>query len=269
MPSLSHENNFLKNMRSGHLEHLYVCGNHATPRHVDFVAGTGLFTSIWFDLEHFDIPTQQLAVLTMVLRSYPMTTFARFKANDYQSVMRVLETGVGGIICSMVSSKAEAEHIVRWAKFNNPTPGPDEAIGLRGWNGGGIDARYGTLPVAEYVRQQNNEVALLCQIETQDALDLVDEIASVPGVNGLFFGPGDFAHNIGNLGQIGHPKVFEAMAKVGDACKRHGKFWGTLGIGRENYVKVKELGAGFICPGGDVRVLINGIRELAKVYMPE
>ena len=61
MQSVKRPNLFLEHTRSGKLEHLYACGNHATPRHVDFIAGTGLFDSIWFDLEHFDIPTQELA----------------------------------------------------------------------------------------------------------------------------------------------------------------------------------------------------------------
>lgn len=122
-----------------------MLGNHATPRHVDFVCGTGLFQSLWFDLEHFDIPTQELAVLNMVARAFPITTIARFKASDYQSVMRVLESGVGGIMCSMVDSAKDAQQIVRWAKFNNPAPAAGETTGLRGWNGGGVDARYGTV----------------------------------------------------------------------------------------------------------------------------
>lgn len=269
MHSPPRRNHFLDHVRAGQLEHLYVCGNHATPRHVDFVAGTGLFNSIWFDLEHFDIPTQDLAVLAMVLRAYPMTALARFKASDYQSVMRVLETGVGGIVCAMVDSADEARQIVRWAKFNNPSPRPGETIGQRGWNGGGIDARYGTVPAAEYVHQQNNGVAILCQIETEEAVARIDEILAVPGVDGIFFGPGDYAHRIGCLGQIGHPRVFEAMGQLAKSCQAHGKFWGTLGIGRENYQKVKALGASFICPGGDVRVMINGIRELAKTFQEE
>lgn len=259
-------NQLLAHMRAGEIEHLYVLGNHATPRHVDFVCGTGLFQSLWFDLEHFDIPTQELAVLNMVARAYPMTTIARFKATDYQSVMRVLETGVGGIMCSMVDSAAHAREIVEWAKFKNPSPAPGEITGLRGWNSGGIDGRYGTLAPAEYVRQQNNEVAILCQIETEEAVAELEAIVATPGVDGIFFGPGDYAHRIGKLGQISHADVVAAMRQLADACKRHKKFWGTLGPGRENYQQVRALGAQLICPGGDVRVMINGIRELAKTF---
>jgi 4-hydroxy-2-oxoheptanedioate aldolase len=259
-------NQLLARLRAGEIEHLYVLGNHATPRHVDFVCGTGLFQSLWFDLEHFDIPTQELAVLNMVARAYPVTTVARFKATDYQSVMRVLETGVGGIMCAMVDSADEARRIVQWAKFNNPTPAPGEVTGLRGWNSGGIDGRYGTLAPADYVRQQNNEVAIICQIETEEAMTQLDAIVAVPGVDGIFFGPGDYAHRIGKLGQISHPEVVAAMRLLADACRRHGKFWGTIGPGRENYQQVRALGAQLICPGGDVRVMINGIRELAKTF---
>lgn len=259
-------NETLARMRAGEVEHLYVLGNHATPRHVDFVCDTGLFQSLWFDLEHFDIPTQELAVLNLVARAYPVTTIARFKASDYQSVMRVLETGVGGIMCAMVESADEARQIVQWAKFKNPTPGPGEVTGVRGWNGGGIDARYGTLTPADYVRHQNTEVAVLCQIETEAAMADLDALVAVPGVDGIFFGPGDYAHRIGRLGQIGHPDVVAAMRRVAEACKRHGKFWGTIGPGRENYLLVRSLGAQLICPGGDVRVMINGIRELARTF---
>lgn len=259
-------NRFLAHLRQGTVENWYVIGNHATPRHVDFVCTTGLFESIWFDLEHFDIPIQSLAVLNMVARAYPVTTVARFKAANYQDVMRVLETGVGAIMCAMVESAEEAKQIVRWAKFNNPAPGPGEVLGVRGWNGGGVDARYGTLPAADYVRHQNTEVAILCQIETEDAVARLDEIVATPGVDGIFFGPGDFAHRIGKLGQISHPDVFAAMERLAASCKRHGKYWGTVAVTKESYAKAKALGAQFLCPGGDARVMINGIKQLAQTF---
>lgn len=262
-------NRFLAHMREGRTEHLYSIGNHATPRQVDFVCNTALFDTLWFDLEHFDIPVGDLAVLNMVTRAYPVTTLARMRAADYKSVMQVLESGVGGIICSMVDSPEEAMEIVRWARFNNPNPDTGETTGQRGWNAGGVDGRYGNLPAAEYVAHQNRETALLCQIETEAAMAHLDDIVAVKGVDGIFFGPGDYAHRIGRLGQIAHDEVLEAMKKVARACERYGKFWGTLGIGREMYLKVRALGARFISSGSDVRVMNLGMRELAKTFQPE
>jgi len=267
-PNSFRPNQLLARIRAGGVEHLYSMGNFASPRHMDFVCATGHFQAIWIDLEHFDIPTHELALLNLVARAHPVTTIARFKALDYQSVMRVLETGVGGIMCAMVESRAEAEQIVRWAKFRNPQPGPGEVNGERGWNGGGIDARYGAHAAADYVRHQNTEVAIICQIETPEAVACLDEIAAVPGINGLFFGPGDYAHRIGRLGQITHPDVIAAMTKLAEACRRHGKFLGTVGIGAEHYRTVRALGAQLICPGGDVRVMNAGLRELIKTFGP-
>ncbi len=261
-----HPNRLLADISAGKVQNVYVCGNHATTRHIDFVGETGHFPAIWFDLEHFDIPIRQLATLNMVAHAHRMTTIARFKATNYQNVQRVLETGVGAIMCAMVENAEEAANIVRWAKFNNPSPREGETTGQRGWNGGGVDARYGTISAAEYVSYQNTEVAILCQVETEEALEKVDEIIATPGVNAIFFGPGDFAHRIGHLGQLNHPRVMHAMETVAKACQRHSKWWGTLGIGREHYQKVRALGAQLICPGGDTRVMLNGIRELAKTF---
>ena len=216
-------NQLLAHTREHRIEHCYVIGNHATPRLVDFVSNSGLFETLWFDLEHFDILTDQLAVLNLVARAHPVTTLARFHADNYQAVQRVLETGVGGIMCSMVETAAEAGQIVQWSKFNNPSPAAGETVGLRGWNGGGIDARYGTVPATDYVAHQNRQIAILCQIETETGLKNVDAIVSTPGVDGIFFGPGDYAHRIGRLGQIGHADVLAAMRTVAIACDRHGK----------------------------------------------
>jgi 2-keto-3-deoxy-L-rhamnonate aldolase RhmA len=259
-------NQLLAHMRAGEVEHLYSLGNFATPRFVDYVCNLGCFQSLWLDLEHFDIPTCELAILNMVARAYPVTTIARLKATDYQSVMRVLETGVGGLMCAMVESAAEARQIVQWAKFNNPTPARGEVTGSRGWNGGGIDARYGTVPALDYIRHQNNEIAILCQIETPTAVAKLEEIVAVPGVDGLFFGPGDYAHRIGCFGQIAHPDVISAMRLLAEACRRQKKFFGTVGIGREHYLQVRALGAQLICPGGDLRTLRLGMDELIKTF---
>ncbi|MBI5688913.1 MAG: aldolase [Verrucomicrobia bacterium] len=255
-------------LRAGELVKLYVTGNFATPRHVDFICRTGLFDALWLDLEHFDLPTQEVAVLNLVARGHPVTTIARFKASDYQTVMRILETGVGGIMCSMVNSAAEARQIVQWAKFNNPTPAPGEATGMRGWNGGNIDAAYATIPALEYIRQQNTQTMVICQIETAAGVDAAAEIAAVPGVDGLFFGPGDYSVSLGLPGQIDHLQVRAAMATVAKAVSAAGKWWGTVAVGPEMFTRVFDLGARLICAGGDVKVMQLGVRELAKTFAP-
>lgn len=265
-PAASVVNPALARLRAGELVKLYVTGNFASPRHVDFICRTGLFDALWFDLEHFDLPTQELAVLNLVARAFPVTTIARVKAADYQTVMRLLETGVGGLMCSMVGSADEAREIVQWAKFQNPDPAPGEVTGRRGWNGGNIDAAYATLPAREYIRQQNTQTMVICQIETAAAVAAAAAIAAVPGVDGLFFGPGDYSMSLGLPGQIDHPQVRAAMAEVAAAARAAGKWWGTVAVGPEMFTRVHELGARLVCAGGDVKVMQLGVRELAKTF---
>ncbi|OAM87041.1 aldolase/citrate lyase family protein [Termitidicoccus mucosus] len=257
-------NRALAKIREGGVVSVYVTGNFASPRHVDFVARSGYFDAIWFDLEHFDIPTQELATLCLVAKASPVTTIARLKATDYQVVMRTLETGAGGLMCSMVADAEEARRIVSWAKFNNPQPAPGEVTGQRGWNGGNIDSGYAAHPAIEYMRHQNTETMILCQIEHTQAVENAAQIAAVPGVSGLFFGPGDYSASIGLPGQIGHEEVRKAMAKVAAAARAAGKFWGTVAVGPEMYGRAIEMGAQFLCPGGDLKVMTLGLRELAK-----
>jgi 2-keto-3-deoxy-L-rhamnonate aldolase RhmA len=257
-------NRALATIRAGVVVRVYVTGNFASPRHVDFVGRSGLFDAIWFDLEHFDIPTQDLATLSLVAKAHPMTTIARLKATDYQVVMRTLETGVGGLMCSMVADATEARRIVTWAKFNNPRPIAGEVIGQRGWNGGNIDSGYASYPVTDYMRHQNTETLILCQIESEQALAEAGAIAAVPGVDGLFFGPGDYSASIGAAGQIGHAAVQGAMEKVAEAARSAGKFWGTVAVGAELYERAIRLGAQFLCPGGDLKVMTLGLQALAR-----
>lgn len=253
-------------LRADELVKLYVTGNFASPRHVDFICRSGMFDALWFDLEHFDISTQELALLNLVARASPVTTIARLKAADYQTVMRILETGVGGLMCSMVNSAAEARQIVQWSKFNNPTPAAGEATGVRGWNGGNIDAGYATVPALDYIRHQNTETMIIAQIETEVAVADVAAIAAVPGIDGLFFGPGDYSVALGVPGQIDHDRVRAGMATVAAAAKAAGKWWGTVAVGPDMFARVHALGARLICPGGDVKVMQFGLRELAKTF---
>ena len=96
--SRSTGNPILEKIRAGRAVNVFCAGNFATPRAIDFLAGSGKFDVIWFDLEHFALPIPELAILNMIARGHGVGTIARVKAADYQEVMRILETGVNGIM---------------------------------------------------------------------------------------------------------------------------------------------------------------------------
>jgi 4-hydroxy-2-oxoheptanedioate aldolase len=256
----------LRKLQAGEMVRLYVMGNFASPRHVDFICQSEQFDALWFDLEHFDLSTQDVVMLNFVSRAYPVTTIARLRAADYQGVMRILEAGVGGIMCSMVKDAAEARQIVQWAKFHDPHGSAGASTGARGWNGGNVDSAYGNIPAVEYLRHQNAETMVICQIETEAAVAQAAEIAAVPGVDGLFFGPGDYSAALGVAGQLSHPEVVAATEMVAKAAQSAGKWWGTVAVGAEMRARVMAQGALLICPGGDVRVMNLGLKELLKTF---
>lgn len=256
-------------MEAGVVDRLYSLGNFATPRHVDFACRTGLFHSLWFDLEHFDLPIRDLAVLNLVARAHPVTTVARVNLGDYATVERVIATGVGGIMAAMVNTAEEARRIVEWAKVARLASAADSQLGLQRPIPHAMAGPNGTAPGGGRECQPETGFAIICQIETEEAVAELDAIVAVVGVDGIFFGPGDYAHRIGRLGEISHPQVMAAMQQVGDACRRRRKFWGTISLGREHYQRVRALGAQLIGVGGDVRVMHHGMRELAKSFADE
>lgn len=263
---MSPSNPILEIIHAGKTANVYCAGNLATPRMVDFIGRLGRFDVIWFDLEHFAIPIPELAVLGMIARGHGMGTIARVKASDYQEVMRILETGMDGLMCAMVEDEKEARQIVEWARFFNPAPEAGEGTGKRGWNGGNVDACYGNIPAQDYIRHQNTQTILLAQIEHGQALSKAREIAATPGIDGLFFGPADYAAGLGLAGQLAHPQVDVAMIQVAQAAREAGKWWGTLAVTREIQIRSRSLGAQFLSPGGDVKIMNLGLRELTKIF---
>ncbi len=120
-------------------------------------------------------------------------------------------------------------------------------------------SRYG-LELASYLRSANAETLVGVQIETEAALEHVDAIASVDGVDLLFVGPQDLTLNLGLLDDRKNPKVLDAMRKVVEACERHGRVAGTLAVDAEEKRTALGLGFRFVSLASDVRFLINGAK---------
>ncbi|MEO7799736.1 MAG: aldolase/citrate lyase family protein, partial [Opitutaceae bacterium] len=120
----------------------------------------------------------------------------------------------------------------------------------------------------------NTERIVILQIESPEALENVDEICSVPGFDGILFGPGDFSHRIGKAGQIDAPEVVDARKRVGAATRKHGKFAMTAGLiaplaqlVEEGY-RVINIGADVVALTGYVKQRLDLVRGLIN-ELPE
>lgn len=228
------------------------------PKLIEMVGHLGKFDAVWLDQEHVGLTIPQIEEATRAARSVGLPAFVRLSATDYASVMRPLEAGASGIMASMVRTASEVRNIVHWAKFH-----PE---GGRGVNGTGVDGGYGQYPGIEYFKAANNQTFIAIQIEHRDALEEVEEIASIPGVDLLFVGPADLSQSMGLPGQWQHPDVLAAVEKVAQACKSAGISWGILPRDKEHADHCRQLGCQLFSLGMDVWFFQRGLRDYLTMW---
>jgi len=181
--------------------------------------------------------------------------------NDMNAIKKALDTGTYGIIVPWVTSKEMAQNAVLYSRY------PPE--GLRGF-APGRPASAWDLPWNEYLEIANDEMLIAVQIEREEAVEKVEEIVSVEGIDATWIGPGDLSASMGLRGQFFHPRVLKAMERVVEACVDAGVAPGIAaggGVGRFgiDYVsKLIEEGFRFINVGGDLGLLGLGCREFLE-----
>lgn len=237
---------------------ILACGRVYHHNTLQIVGMTGGFHGVWFDMEHVGLTTNQLEVATLACKAYGLDSFCRIAPTDYASVSRCLEAGAGGIMAAQIFSTKQAEEFVKWTKF--------APRGYRGLNVGGVDARFTTLPAAEYTKKANAETFTLIQIETVPALEECDAIAAIDGVDALFIGPADLSQSLGVTGDFFNEKCINAIDKIAAACKKHKKHLAAVAFNPAHAQMLHEKGCRLISPTTDVRVIVAGLQAVRKDF---
>lgn len=245
-------------LADGRFVRMFGIGQLFNPKLIEIVAEHGGFDALWLDAEHGGLDMKDIELATMAARAYGLDHFVRMPANDYASIMRVLEAGAGGVMASMVRSPEEAEQVVRWAKFY--------PRGERGLNGGNRDGRFGLIPLPEYVAKANAETFVGIQIETQGAIDSVAELAAIPDVDLLFVGPADISQVLGVPGDFENPRCLDAIAGIARACADAGKPWGIVPRGADYAQRMIGWGCQMFVLGFDIHMVHDGVRALKGRY---
>src|SRR5919204_3344517 len=159
-------------LAQGSLVRVYGLGQLCHPKLVEMVGLLGGYDAVWLDQEHAGLTVEQIEHAARAARACGLDSFVRLAPTDYSAVMRPLEAGAGGVMAAQVRSARQAEEVVTWSKFH--------PRGLRGVNSTGVDGRYGTLPLLEYLRRANDETFVAIQIEHADAVEEVEGIAALP-----------------------------------------------------------------------------------------
>ncbi len=240
------------------LVRVFGLGQLCHPKIIEIVGYHGGFDAVWLDQEHAGLSIAQIEDGARAARGAGLDSFVRMAATDYATVMRALEAGAGGIMAAQVRSAREAEQIVRWSKFHPQ--------GLRGVNGSGVDGRYGTLPMADYMRRANADTFVAIQIEHADAVAEVDKIAALKDVDVLFIGPADLGQSMGIIGDWNHPQLWLAFERVAKAARAHGIHWAILPPNLPYARRCVELGCRMLSLGLDTWAVQRGLAAFLKEF---
>jgi 4-hydroxy-2-oxoheptanedioate aldolase len=219
------------------------------------VAGSG-FDWLLFDTEHS--PGDVLSVLPQLqaVAPYNVSPIIRPASNDTVLIKRFLDIGAQTLLIPYVQNREEAESAVAAMRYP-----PD---GVRGVSGLTRATRFGR--VDGYAKRAHEELCLLVQVETGEALESLEKIATVDGVDGVFIGPADLAASLGFAGEPDHPVV---VAAVEDAIKRIEKAGKPSGILTPNTSfahRCISLGTTFTAVGIDAGILARGTESLARQF---
>lgn len=216
------------------------------------------FDGIWFDMEHHAHSMETAQTLMRAARVGRSDMMVRPAKGEFMRMGRALEAGAQGILYPRCDNAAEAAEVVKWAKF--------PPFGKRGCDGGNPDMPYCTMPMDRYIKEANEQTFVAIQIEEEAALDHVEEIAAVPGVDVIFLGPGDFSSIGGYPGEFHHPKVIQAAERINAATKRAGIHWGQPALSLEHAKSLIASGARLIAHGSDIVLVKLGLEAMQQKF---
>ena len=167
------------------------------------------FEWLVIDIEHTSIDMETVQILITTIQVNNMKALVRVSKNEEVVIKRVLDIGADGIIVPMVCSKEDAKMAVEYAKY---PPAGKRGVGLY------RASKYGT-KFEEYKKWVDEELVIIAQIEHIDAVNNIDEILSVNGIDGTIIGPYDLSGSMGYPGEFEREDVKIAVQKVLDSCK--------------------------------------------------
>jgi len=230
----------------------------ASPFTAEICAGAG-FDWLLFDGEHAPNDVPSMLAQLQAVESYPTHAIARPPIGDVVLIKQYLDLGFQTLLIPLVDTADQAAQMVRGMRYP-----PD---GVRGVGAGSARvSRWNR--VENYFRDADEQMCLLVQAETRTAMENLEAIAAVEGVDGIFIGPADLSASLGHRGNAAHPEV---QAVIEDGIKRiaaAGKAPGILTSNNELAQHYLDLGATFVAVGTDVGILAKQTTALARRFQP-
>ncbi len=221
---------------------------------LDNILTTGIMGRSGFDFMLID--TQHAAIESEGLRriiaglATEVEIIVRVRWNDTPLINHALDMGADGVIIPLTNTAQDVERAVAAAKY--------PPIGIRSW-GPRVTERYGGNE--KYSAVANDETMVLPQIETAKAVDNIDEILKVKGIDGIMIGPADLGLSVGYLPHEGRAQVDEMIGHILAKCKEHGVPWGMFTSTFDRAEQWLTKGGQIATVGSDISFLTDGLAQ--------
>jgi 4-hydroxy-2-oxoheptanedioate aldolase len=233
----------------------------------EICAGAG-FDWLLLDGEHAPAEPRSLLQQLQAVAGYPHThPIGRVPigqgAVSQMLIKQYLDLGFTSLLIPMVDTPEQAQQLVRAARYPTDADVQDPQRGIRGLAAARA-ARFGRY--AKHPQEANAQICLLMQAESALALDHLEGIAAVDGVDGIFIGPADLAASLGHLGNPNHPQVQAAIADAIARTIKAGKAAGILSLDQAQARQYLAWGATFVAVGVDINLLARQTSGLAALF---
>ena len=209
---------------------------------------------IWMDLEHNPTNLESLLSHLIAARASGVPAIVRVPSEDVGWIKRVLDSGAEGIILPRAYSADEIRQFVSHCRY--------PPLGTRGF-GPRRPTDYGRFGGQAYLEHANKNLFVAAQIETVEALEQLDDILTIAGLDSLVIGPYDLSGSMGIPGQVHAPQVLDAIQTVASRARAAGKYVGIgMGADREHALEAAGLGVQWIQAGNDFEYMLGHCEQL-------
>lgn len=221
------------------------------------IAAHAGFDWLLIDGEHAPNDLGAINEQLSALSGHDVSPIVRIPHNDPALIKQVLDMGAQTLLCPMVNSADDARAIVRAMRY--------PPHGIRGVGYGlGRASRFGAIP--DYPHSAADQLCLIVQAESVAAMDALEEICAVDGVDAVFIGPADLSADMGLLPDLAHPRVREAVTNGLRRIRAAGKSAGIIDFSDAFIQADLDAGANFIAVGADAVLLADLLRGLATTW---
>ena len=222
---------------------------------VEVIAGAG-FDWLLLDQEHSPNDLESVLSQLQAAAAYKSHPVVRVPWNDMVTIKRMLDAGAQSLLIPYVCTTEEAKAAVAYTRY--------PPAGVRGVAGTTRATHFGR--VKDYGKRAHEEICVLVQVETEEAMKNIEAICAVDGVDGVFIGPADLHASMGYIGETSNPKVLPLIEDAMRRIRKAGKAAGYLTPLEADARRMIAAGTNFCAVGADVGILARGAEALcAKV----